>query len=59
MSTIEIFKISVIVVVSITGGGGIVALIVKCASGWISQRMLDHYNNVHEKELEEKKTGEV
>lgn len=53
MSTIEILKVSVMVVLSITGGGGIMAFIVKCTSGWISQRMLDHYNNVHEKELED------
>lgn len=52
MNTIVILKISLIVVSSIAGGGGIVAIIVKCASNWISQRMLDHYNNTHERELE-------
>lgn len=37
---------------SILCGGGLVSVIVKYLADWLSQRMLDHYNNKHQKELE-------
>ena len=52
MNALEIFKIAGIVVASILGGGSIVAVVAKNSAGWLSQRLLDHYNNAHEKELE-------
>ena len=52
MNAIDILKIAGIVLVGLLGGSGIVAMAVRFASGWLSQRLLDHYNNAHEKELE-------
>ena len=52
MNVLDIIKVAGIVLVSLLGGSGIVALVVKYAAGWLSQRLLDHYNNEHEKELE-------
>ena len=52
MGVIEILKVAGIVLGTILGGSGIVALVVKYTSAWLSQRLLDHYNNEHEKELE-------
>ena len=52
MNVLDIIKVAGIVLVSLLGGSGIVAIVVKYAAGWLSQRLLDHYNNEHEKELE-------
>ncbi len=37
---------------SLVSGAGVLALLIRVSSKWIGQRMLDHYNNRHETELE-------
>ncbi len=52
VNMIDLFKVTAAILVSLIAGGGVIAIIVKYASGWLSQRVLDHFNNKHEKELE-------
>lgn len=53
----EVFKLVGAVFASLLMGGGIVAIIARALANWISKRTLDHYNNTHEKELEQLKAS--
>ena len=53
----ELFKIAGAILASLFVGGGIVAVIARAMGNWISKRTLDHYNNKHEKELEQLKAS--
>lgn len=56
MALSEVFNIVGVALFSVLSGGGIVAVLVKFTSNWLSQRVLDHYNNEHENELEKLKS---
>lgn len=52
MAFIDIVKIVGLGLASLFSGAGLLAILVKVCSKWLGQRMLDHYNNRHETELE-------
>ena len=52
MVIMDFLKISGIILATLLGSSGVVAIFVKYAADLLSQRLLDHYNNEHEKELE-------
>ena len=56
MSEVNVLQIVWYLLLSPVCGGGIVAGISKLIANWLSKRMLDHYNNKHEKELEKLKS---
>lgn len=52
MAFVDIMKIVGLGLASLFSGAGLVAILVKACSKWLGQRMLDHYNNKHETDLE-------
>ena len=56
MNEVCVLQIVAYGLLSLVGGGGIVAGISKLIANWLSQRMLDHYNNEHTRELEKLKS---
>lgn len=52
MALIDVMKIVGLSLASLVSGAGVLALLIRVSSKWIGQRMLDHYNNRHETELE-------
>lgn len=52
---LDVFKVVGAILGSILLGGGIVAALIRFSASWVSQRLLDYYNNKHAKELEELK----
>ena len=52
MAFVDIMKIVGLGLASLFSGAGLVAILVKACSKWLSQRMLDYYNNKHETDLE-------
>lgn len=52
MSGVNVLQIVGYGLLSIVCGGGIIAWVSKLIANCLSQRMLDHYNNKHERELE-------
>ena len=54
---VAFLKLAGAVLASLFVGGGIVAVITRALANWISERTLDHYNNKHEKELEQLKAS--
>ena len=57
MDYIDLMKIVGLSLASLLSGAGILTLLVKVSSKWLGQRMLDHYNNQHAKELEKIKAN--
>lgn len=56
MNEVNLLQIVCYGLLSIVCGGGIIAAISRLIANWLSQRMLDHYNNKHKRELEELKS---
>lgn len=56
MSEVNLLQIVSYGLLSLVCGGGIIAAISKLIANWLSQRMLDNYNNKHERELEQLKS---
>lgn len=56
MSGVDVLQIVGYGLLSIVCGGGIIAGVSKFFANWLSQRMLDYYNNKHASELENLKS---